>query len=87
MGYNTERLTGRDASIGKGLAEVDPVHELHQEERHASGVPKLIQRDDAGMVELSQGLGFTGESLGERRVCASSLIAFIDIPPAGFRPG
>ena len=46
------------ASAGRGLP--------------ATTAAELIQRHDAGMVQLGQRLGFAGEAFGERRIVADA---------------
>ena len=47
------------------LAQVGPVHILHQEERHSGGLAEVIDRHDVGMAQARQRPGFAREALGK----------------------
>ena len=70
--HDGQRLARRDASGLQQLPQVHAVHEFHQEEKKAVGLAEFVQRDDAGMIQLRQRLGFAGEAFGERGVIADA---------------
>ena len=54
------------------MPQVHPVHELHEEEEQPVGLTELVERDDAGMIELGQRLGLAGEAFREGRIAADA---------------
>ena len=69
---NGQRLAGADATAGEQLLQIHAVHKLHDEEIQPIVPPaKIMNGDDAGVVELGQGFGFTGEPLGKRGVVSN----------------
>src|SRR5208282_5942018 len=55
----------------KQLPQIHAVHKFHLEEKKTIGLAKLVQRDDAGMIQFRQRPGFAGEAFGKRRVFAN----------------
>ena len=65
--HDGQRLARRHPARAQELAQVDAIHELHQEEVQPLGASELVEGDDVRVVELGQGSGFPGEPLGKRR--------------------
>ena len=71
---SASQICGTMASASRGdnppgfeqMPQVHPVHELHEEEEQPVGLAELVERDDAGMIELGQRLGFAGEAFAQR---------------------
>ena len=47
------------------LADVDAVHELHDEIIDVADMPEVMHADDVGMVELRKRFGFAGKAIGK----------------------
>ena len=56
-----------DPSRVHQLAQAHSVHVLHQEVEQAVGTAKVVDRNDARMIEPGQGFGLAGEPFGEGR--------------------
>ena len=70
--HDGQRLARRQTPGFEQLAQVHPVHELHEKVEQPVGLAELVERDDAGMVELGQRLGLAGEAFGKGRVVADA---------------
>ena len=66
--HDGQRFARGDAAGSQQLAEVDAVHEFHEEKIKALGAAEVVNSDDAGMVQLGEGLGFAGEPFRKRRI-------------------
>ncbi len=72
LGHNGQRLARAYATAGEQLSQVHPVHEFHDEEIQSIRPAKIMDGDDARVVELGQRLGFAGEPFGKRGVVSNS---------------
>jgi hypothetical protein len=50
------------------LAEIHPVHKLHDEVVERADVAEVVNGDDAGMIQFRERPGFASEALRERGV-------------------
>ena len=56
-----ERLLRGELATAQGLAEVDSIHEFHEQEKEAVGLAEVVDDDDVWMVQGGECLGFPGE--------------------------
>ena len=68
---NGQRLARADATAGEELSQAHPVHKLHDEEIQSIRPAKIMDGNDAGVIELGQRPGFTGEPFGKRGVISN----------------
>jgi len=71
LGHDGQRLARGDAAAREELAQVHAVHELHEDEKQpVVRAAEIVNGDDAGMVELGEGAGLAGETVGEGGIVA-----------------
>jgi hypothetical protein len=63
--HDGQRLPARHASAMQQLPQAHAVHIFHEEEIQPIGAAKVIDGDDAGMVELGQRSRFARKALGK----------------------
>jgi hypothetical protein len=56
------KLLARFASLSEGLGQSSAANDLHRKERSPVGVAQLIDRHDAGMLQLSADLSLFDEA-------------------------
>ncbi len=56
--HDGQRLARRNPLDFEQMPQAHPIHKLHQKVEQTIGLPKLIQGDNAGMIQLGQRLGF-----------------------------
>jgi hypothetical protein len=72
------KLLARFASLSEGLGQSSAANDLHRKERSPVGVAQLIDRHDAGMLQLSADLSLFDEALPQVRVVLVFLVQELD---------
>ena len=67
LGDNLQRLARREFARPLELAQVQAVHILHDEKRHALDLAEFVDGDDVGMIQPGQGAGLAVEAFGKIR--------------------
>ena len=62
----------RDPARVKQLAQAHPINVFHEKIEQPVSPPKLVERDDAGVVQLGERLGLAREAFGEGSVLADA---------------
>ena len=68
---NGQRFLGVKPVRPEDLAQVDAIHEFHQQKIERAGLPEIVDGDNIWMAQARQCLGFALESLGETLVAGA----------------